>query len=190
MSQDAPQNPKASVPKRPSSASRGRPNAPAAQLSSANGKPRQKSCSPARIRAPVSSAHKTGSMMLSRSRGHSNGGDEVNPVLMGTKMVERVVNMRKLAPPKQDEYLSHDEPKKSSRETASGFGRSLSKKSLDMAIRHMDIRRSIPDNLRPIATHTSLAKSCMIGASSASSSTDCSSDSSISIDNRYLNGSV
>lgn len=73
---------------------------------------------------------------MSRSRGYSNGGDDVNPVVMGAKMVDRVVNMRKLAPPKQDEYASQENPKKPSQEH-SGFGRSLSKKSLEMAMRHM-----------------------------------------------------
>lgn len=57
---------------------------------------------------------------------------------MGTKMVERVVNMRKLAPPKQDDYVSGgSNSRKSSSLEKTGFGRSLSKKSLDMAIRHM-----------------------------------------------------
>lgn len=125
VSQNAPQNVKASMPKRPSSASRGRPSA----LTKV--KPRQKSCSPPKARA------KCGGTTLSRSRGfHGGGDDDVNPVLMGTKMVERVVNMRKLAPPKQDEHASVENPKKSSLEN-SGFGRSLSKKSLDMAMRHM-----------------------------------------------------
>ncbi|XP_057801242.1 uncharacterized protein LOC131016543 isoform X2 [Salvia miltiorrhiza] len=143
-SQDTDQNMKvSSAPKRPASASRGRVSS---HSTSSNEKPRQKSCSPARVRAPVSSAaHRTGSSkVMSRSRGYSNGGDDVNPVVMGTKMVDRVVNMRKLAPPKQDEYASQENSRKSSQEN-SGFGRSLSKKSLEMAIRHMDIRRSVPN---------------------------------------------
>lgn len=133
VSHDSPQTLKKSLPRRPASASRGRPSAPASLSSSSKGKPRQKSCSPTKVRA----THRNGSTALSRSRGHSHGGgDDVNPVLMGTKMVERVVNMRKLAPPKQDEHISLENPKKSSHEN-SGFGRSLSKRSLDMAIRHM-----------------------------------------------------
>ncbi|KAF2319053.1 hypothetical protein GH714_012987 [Hevea brasiliensis] len=71
-------------------------------------------------------------------------------------MVERVINMRKLAPPKQDDKLSpHGNLSgKSSSPDSSGFGRTLSKKSLDMAIRHMDIRRSIPgNNRRPLMTN-------------------------------------
>ncbi|KAL6574609.1 hypothetical protein OROMI_011894 [Orobanche minor] len=129
------------------------PCAPATRSSSASRKPRQKSCSPPKIRPSSCSVVRNGNkIMLSKGRGYSNddGDDHVNPVVMGTKMVERVVNMRKLAPPKQDDCVSIDSVKKISLEN-SGFGRSLSKKSLDMAIRHMDIRRSIPDDLRPMA---------------------------------------
>ncbi|KAL7092648.1 hypothetical protein ACP275_12G176300 [Erythranthe tilingii] len=151
------QNPKvSSVPKRPVSASRSTRSS--SSSSNEKPKPRQKSCSPPKVRASVvRSGYKTGSKILSRS---SNGvDDDVNPVLMGTKMVDRVVNMRKLAPPKQEEYaVSSDNTRKSAHEN-SGFGRSLSKKSLDMAIRHMDIRRSIPEKLRPIATRSGCAKS-------------------------------
>ncbi|KAI4384530.1 hypothetical protein MLD38_002672 [Melastoma candidum] len=82
--------------------------------------------------------------------------DNVSPVVLGTKMVERVINMRKLAPPKQDEkHSAHSNlsGKSASSPDGSGFGRTLSKKSLDMAVRHMDIRRSIPGNPRPFLTN-------------------------------------
>ncbi|KAL0451034.1 UNVERIFIED_CONTAM: hypothetical protein Slati_1659800 [Sesamum latifolium] len=186
LSHDASQNPKVAMPKRPASASRGRPST----LVATNGKPRQKSCSPAKVRAPNGTAHKLGNyIMLSRSRGYSNGGgDDVNPVLMGTQMVERVVNMRKLAPPKQDdEYISNDRPKKPSLGN-SGFGRSLSKKSLDMAIRHMDIRRSIPDNLRPVATAILSSSVCDIQSGSSKSSTSSTDSSNSSCINSYFHG--
>ncbi|KAH0930487.1 hypothetical protein HID58_016214 [Brassica napus] len=77
----------------------------------------------------------------SRGRVYSSGGrsskisDDVNPVLMGTQMVERVVNMRKLPPPKHDDNNMN-----------SGFGRTLSRSSLDMAMRHM-VRFLIPLNI-------------------------------------------
>ncbi|KAL0333209.1 UNVERIFIED_CONTAM: hypothetical protein Sangu_1477100 [Sesamum angustifolium] len=181
LSHDAPQNAKAFMPRRPASASRGRPSLPAAHASSSNGKPRQKSCSPAKVRAPISGAQKPGIRMLSKSRGYSTEADDVNPVLIGTKMVDRVVNMRKLAPPKQDEYVAHENPKKSSQEN-SGFGRSLSKKSLDMAIRHMDIR--IPESLRPLATVSAngvrsiSAKSSSVGVSGSPLTSSCDSSKS------------
>ncbi|XP_042015847.1 uncharacterized serine-rich protein C215.13-like isoform X2 [Salvia splendens] len=157
MSHDAPKSLKTSMPNRPASASRGRPSA----LSSpSKGKPRQKSCSPTKARVTNGNAYRNGSATLSRSRGYGRHGDDddVNPVLMGTKMVERVVNSRKLAPPKQDEHISLENPKRSTHEN-SGFGRSLSKKSLDMAIRHMDIRRSVnaAGSLKPVATTTVLS---------------------------------
>lgn len=68
-----------------------------------------------------------------------NDSDTVSPVVMGTKMVERVVNMRKLAPPKQDDshFTNNNQGGKSLSNDSSGFGRTLSKISLDMALRHM-----------------------------------------------------
>ncbi|KAL6520915.1 hypothetical protein OROGR_017484 [Orobanche gracilis] len=165
-SHDVTETPITSLPKRPTSTSRGRPCAPATRSSSAS-KPRQMSCSPPKIRPPNCNVVRNGNkIMLSKVRGYisDDGDDHVNPVVMGTKMVERVVNMRKLAPPKQDDCVSIDSVKKSSLEN-SGFGRSLSKKSLDMAIRHMDIRRSIPDDLRPMAAVLS-PSACGIQSSS------------------------
>ncbi|KFK36712.1 hypothetical protein AALP_AA4G159900 [Arabis alpina] len=86
---------------------------------------------------PVSTSRVRANSSGDRSAGRSKiSNDDVNPVLMGTQMVERVVNMRKLPPPKQDD------------KTSSNFGRSLSRSSLDMALRHMNIRRSISGNLR------------------------------------------
>lgn len=88
------------------------------------------------------------------NRAYAKANDNVSPVVMGTKMVERVINMRKLAPPRLDNKNSpHNlSGKSSSSPDSSGFGRSLSKKSLDMAIRHMDIRRRAHGNLRPSMT--------------------------------------
>lgn len=74
------------------------------------------------------------------NRGYSKVNEKVSPVLMGTKMVERVINMRKLAPPSPDVKNSPHRNlsgKSSSSPDSTGFGRTLSKKSLDMAIRHM-----------------------------------------------------
>ncbi|KZV31407.1 hypothetical protein F511_05511 [Dorcoceras hygrometricum] len=190
-SHDASDNLKVLMPKRTVSASRGRPNGHTTN-SSRDEKRRQKSCSPAKVRASIiSTAHKYGSMVQSRSRGHSNGEDDVNPVLIGSKMVERVVNMRKLAPPKQDEHSTHNTSKKSSH-VNSGFGRSLSKKSLDMAIRHMEIRRTIPDDLRTIATRVLSSVSSKYASSgnteSPLTSSSDSSKSSINNKTRFLDG--
>ncbi|KAL6977459.1 hypothetical protein U1Q18_026259 [Sarracenia purpurea var. burkii] len=160
FSLDAPPNLRTSLPDRPLSATRGRPGAPSARSSSvepaSNGRVRRQSCSPARGRAPNGIIHGSGSSVPAISRARAKANENVSPVLIGTKMVERVINMRKLMPPKQDDKHSPHSNlsgKSSSSPESSGFGRTLSKKSLDMAIRHMDIRRSIPGNLRPLMTN-------------------------------------
>ncbi|CAI0415979.1 unnamed protein product [Linum tenue] len=155
---DAPPNLRTSISDRPTSASRGRPGAPASRSSSvepvANGRIRRQSCSPSRGRAPNGNS---GGSVPAGSRLYAKANDSVSPVLMGTKMVERVINMRKLAPPSKQDDNRHSPhgnlSAKSSSPDSSGFGRTLSKKSLDMAIRHMDIRRTIPGNLRPLMTN-------------------------------------
>ncbi|KAL3536509.1 hypothetical protein ACH5RR_004970 [Cinchona calisaya] len=180
FSPDVPPNLKMAFPKRPSSASRGRPVS-SSSLSSASDattrKPRQKSCSPSRERINHGSFN-SGTTVLSKSRGYSNGSDDVNPVLIGTKMVERVVNMRKLAPPKQENHESQDNStrKSSLSQENSGFGRSLSKKSLDMAIRHMDIR-SISGNLKTIATSLPASNVLSVRSGSTKTRTTSLSDS-------------
>ncbi|EPS71355.1 hypothetical protein M569_03402 [Genlisea aurea] len=162
FSLDAPPNLRTSLPDRPPSANRGRPGAPSSRASSiepvSNGRIRRQSCSPARGRPPNGVVgHSSGSSvpvpMVNRLQAKAN--DNVSPALIGTKMVERVINMRKLAPPKNDDRHSpHSSLSgKSSSPDSSGFGRMLSKKSLDMAIRHMDIRRTIPGNLRPLMSN-------------------------------------
>ncbi|CAN1259431.1 hypothetical protein LINPERPRIM_LOCUS10149 [Linum perenne] len=163
---------------RPLSASRGRPGAPISRSSSiepvSNGRIRRQSCSPSRGRAPHGGIH-------SMNRLHAKANDNVNPVTMGTKMVERVMNMRKLAPPRQDDKHSpHGSLSvKSSSPDSSGFGRTLSKKSLDMAIRHMDIRRSIPGNLRPLMTNIPASSMYSVRSGPARSRTISVSDSPI-----------
>ncbi|KAI4382779.1 hypothetical protein MLD38_008696 [Melastoma candidum] len=157
---DAPPNLRTTLPDRPLSVTRGRPGAPSPRSSSVEpgptGRPRRQSCSPSRGRLPNGGLHASGSSVPAVSRGHTKINDNVSPVVLGTKMVERVINMRKLAPPKQDEKHSPHSSlsgKSASSPDGSGFGRTLSKKSLDMAMRHMDIRRSIPGNLRPFLTN-------------------------------------
>ncbi|GMI69731.1 Basic Proline-rich Protein 1 [Hibiscus trionum] len=158
FSLDAPPNLRTTLPDRPLSATRGRPGAPSSRSSSVEpgsiSRPRRQSCSPSRGRLPNGNMHISGSSVPAVSRGYSKVSDNVSPVI-GTKMVERVVNMRKLAPPKPDDKhsLHINSSAKSESPDSSGFGRTLSKKSLDMAIRHMDIRRSIPGNLRPLMTN-------------------------------------
>jgi hypothetical protein len=108
-----------------------------------NHRMRRQSCSPSRGRAPngVSAP-----ILTSSRRGHMNGSidsnsnSSPNPVVIGNKMVQRVVHMRRLAPPKHETGssagLTGNKPALSP-DGSSGFGRNLSKKSLDMALRHM-----------------------------------------------------
>ncbi|OVA02672.1 hypothetical protein BVC80_9093g13 [Macleaya cordata] len=184
FSLDAPPNLRTSMPERPVSASRGRPQAPVARSSSvevgSNGRPRRQSCSPSRGRAPNGSIHSNGSSVPAVSRARSNGSDNPNPVLIGTKMVERVINMRKLAPPKQDDQHARNNlvGRSSSTLDSSGFGRTLSKKSLDMAMRHMDIRRSVSgSSLRPLMTNIPASSMYSVRSGPARSRTVSVSDS-------------
>ncbi|KAJ8439421.1 hypothetical protein Cgig2_001761 [Carnegiea gigantea] len=144
FSLDAPPNLRTTLPNRPLSATRGRPAAPSARSASveppSDGRQRRQSCSPSRGRAPNGGIRSSGSSVPAVSRGHSKVNDDVSPVVIGTKMVERVINMRKLAPPRQDDRHSPGlSGKSASSPDSSGFGRTLSKKSLDMAIRHMTL---------------------------------------------------
>ncbi|CAM8897837.1 unnamed protein product [Rhodiola kirilowii] len=153
FSMDAPPNLRTSAPDRPVSASRGRPLASGRSSSvepGSAGRPKRQSCSPSRGRLTNGSVRPSGSSVPAPRR-TPKVSDNVNPILMGTRMVDRMISLRKLPPPQDDNKHS---PSLSGKSTlspdSSGFGRNLSKKSLDMAIRHMDIRRSIPGNLRPL----------------------------------------
>ncbi|KAI9083756.1 hypothetical protein K1719_034224 [Acacia pycnantha] len=117
---DAPPKVKASLPERPALASR------SSRLSSLEAKDSNISGRPKRP--------------ILRSKSCSiNDGENDRPGMIGTKMVERIVNMRKLAPPKKLIAGHHSAVHNSSgKSDSSAFGRSFSKKSLDMAMRHMD----------------------------------------------------
>lgn len=168
---DAPPNLKTSLPERPTSVTRSRPNSRSSSVeATSNGKSKRQSSTPSKGRASAGFPHSNHSSMQALSRARfTDGDDDDSPVVIGTKMVERVVNMRKLAPPKHDDHSSRNNSYgKSSSSGSSGFGSTLSKKSLDMAMRHMDIRRSMQGNLRPLVT--SIPASSMYNVRSGSSS--------------------
>ncbi|XP_028770461.1 mucin-5AC [Neltuma alba] len=160
FSLDAPPNLKTSLPERPTSVSRTRPGPPNSRTSSLeaagsiDGKSKRQSVTPSRGRASTGVAQSNHSSTQALNRSRFIDGDNDSPVVVGSKMVERVVNMRKLGPPKhEDRHSAHSSSGKSSLSESSGFGRTLSKKSLDMAMRHMDIRRSIKGSLKPLVTN-------------------------------------
>ncbi|CAK9173568.1 unnamed protein product [Ilex paraguariensis] len=199
---DAPPNLRTSLPDRPISATRGRPGAPSVRSSSvepvSNGRMRRQSCSPSRGRLPNGSVHSSGGSVPALNRAYAKANDNVSPVVIGNKMVERVINMRKLVPPKQDDKHSprSNLSGKSSSPDSSGFGRTLSKKSLDMAIRHMDIRRTIPGNLRPLMTNIPASsmysvrsgptKSRTVSVSDSPLATSSNGSSEMSVNNNAL----
>ncbi|KAI7741070.1 hypothetical protein M8C21_006472 [Ambrosia artemisiifolia] len=134
------------------------------------------------------------------NRAYAKANDNVSPGMYGTKMVERVVNMRKLAPPKQDDkhspHSNLSAKSSSSSPDTLGFGRSLSKKSLDMAMRHMDIRRTLPGNLRPLMTKIPASsmysvrsgppRNRMINASGSPVATSSNASSEMSVHNHPI----
>ncbi|KAK2361068.1 cell wall protein RBR3 [Trifolium repens] len=169
---DAPPNLKTSLPERPASVTRNRPGVPnprsASVEATSNAKSRRPSTTPSKGRNSTGLPHNNHSSMHALSRARFTDSDEESPVVLGTKMVERVVNMRKLAPPKHDDPSANNNSYGKSSTGSSGFGTTLSKKSLDMAMRHMDIRRSVQGNMRPHVT--SIPASSMYSVRSSSSS--------------------
>ncbi|KAK4743154.1 hypothetical protein SAY87_001155 [Trapa incisa] len=208
FSLEVPPNLKTSLPERPLSATRGRPGAPSSRSNSIEPgpptRPRRQSCSPSRGRLTNGTLHPSGSSVPAMGHNITKINDNVSPVLIGSKMVERVVNMRKLAPPrKEDKHspCSNLSGKSASSPDSSGFGLTLSKKSLDMAIRHMDIRRSIHGNLRPLMTNIPASSmysvrsgsgpyrnSRTVGVSDSPLATSSNASSEVSTNNYGLSG--
>ncbi|KAJ4885953.1 proline-rich family protein [Raphanus sativus] len=201
FSLEAPPNLRTTLPDRPGSASRGRPgvaSAPGSRSSSierGSGGPTsgRQSCSPSRRRAPIGNTN--GSLPSARGgRGGkaNNGGnsyDSMSPVAMGNKMVERVVNMRKLGPPRVTENGGRGTVKSNSAFNSLGYGRNLSKSSIDMALRHMDIRRGMTGNLRPLVTKVPASSMYSVRSGSTSvtnspvATSSTMSSSELSVDN-------
>ncbi|KFK38285.1 hypothetical protein AALP_AA3G094600 [Arabis alpina] len=201
FSLEAPPNLRTSLQDRPVSASRGRPgvaSAPGSRsgsiergsgpISGGLGHARRQSCSPSRGRAPIGNTNPSLTGVRGRAKA-SNGGsscDSLSPVAMGNKMVERVVNMRKLGPPRLNESGGRGTGKSNSAFNSLGYGRNLSKSSIDMALRHMDIRRGMTGNLRPLVTKVPASSMYSVRSRPASvtnSPVATSSSSEPSVDN-------
>ncbi|GLJ40775.1 hypothetical protein SUGI_0843240 [Cryptomeria japonica] len=208
FSLDVPPNLRTTMPERPISATRGRPGAPSAarstnEASNASGRPRRQSCSPSITRGRISSEmHGSDRSSVQSSKPHRNGNDIMIPGLLGSKMVDKVISARKAAPRQEDQLSTRSTTstmhskrpvKPASSPDSTGFGRTLSKKSLDMALRHMDIRRSTPSSLRPLMTNiptsslysvrSGVARSrpASISDSPVATSSNASSEHSVSI---------
>ncbi|XP_057816327.2 uncharacterized protein LOC131029721 isoform X2 [Cryptomeria japonica] len=161
FSLDAPPNLRTTMHDRPISAMRSRPGAPSSvrpptEIPSASGRPRGKSCSPIVTRGRISSErHSNGKPNLQATKPHINGAEVTMPVLLSSKMVDKLSATKghedQPSPRSNISNLqSRRQVKSTSVPDSSGFGRTISKKSLDMALRHMDIRQSAPSNTRPL----------------------------------------
>eukprot|EP01018_Ginkgo_biloba_P033846 Gb_23642 [translate_table: standard] len=195
FSLDAPPNLRTTMPERPVSATRGRPGAPSVARStteapSASSRPRRQSCSPSVTRGRISSdSQNSDRSSVQSSKSHCNGNDATVPSVLGSKMVEKVINARRSFPQRQEDQvptrpsastLQNKRTVKSiSSPDSTGFGRTLSKKSLDMALRHMDIRRSTPSSLRPLMTNIPTASLYSVRSGASKSRTASISDSPI-----------
>ncbi|EOA19565.1 hypothetical protein CARUB_v10002586mg [Capsella rubella] len=169
FSLEAPSNLRTTLPDRPKTASSSRTRAFGASNSSRSASierevARRQSCSPSRSRVPNGNANgAVPSLRGRRAKTKNDDGGMISHVATGNQKVERVVNVRKLAPPRQTESSGRglsgggggsSAGKSSSGSDGFGFGRNLSKSSIDMALRHMDVRRrgSMAGNFRPSVT--------------------------------------
>ncbi|KAE9618155.1 hypothetical protein Lalb_Chr03g0043161 [Lupinus albus] len=199
-SHDAPPNLKTSLPERSASVTRTRSRVPNSRSSSveagSNGKSKRQSITPSKGRDSSGYGLSNQCSMQALSRARFTDSDNESSVVIGTKMVERVVNMRKQAPAKNEDHHSahsnsHGKP---SSFDNSGFGLTLSKKSLDMAMIHMDIRRSMQgSSLRPFVTNirgSSLYSSRSVSSSKSStisiSDTSSTASSEPSVNNHSI----
>ncbi|KAJ8615961.1 hypothetical protein MRB53_035333 [Persea americana] len=142
---------------RASSATRVRPGNQTTEMKQEGGKAGRQSCSPSMAR---------GRRPELRKEGKLEGG---NGFVLGSRMVEKVVNARKSGRGEEQD----PRPKfLVSGVDGSGFGRLMSKSSLDMALKHMEIKRN-PSNFRHYNTILS-------GRNSTSTTTSCNSSLSSS----------
>eukprot|EP00249_Psilotum_nudum_P009825 c22176_g1_i2 orf=674-2380(-) len=125
----------------------------------ASNRSRRQSCSPLLARSRLTSNGLSGDRTNLGTDKQTNGIVGVSvPASMDSRMAEKVNRARSAALVQDDRSLSSSnaqvrQPMKCNTRDSSGFGRNLSKKSLDMALRHMDIRRSTPNGFRPLISN-------------------------------------
>ncbi|XP_077211597.1 uncharacterized protein LOC143846884 [Tasmannia lanceolata] len=136
FSDETPQNLRTSASDRPSSVTRGRPGnlTITTDVKPESGKPRRQSCSPSMTRGRRPEfRQEAGKGKVEGGNGNGNGN-----MFTGSRMVEKVMNARKFGGGEEKETngkfggLGNE---------SSGFGRMMSKSSLDMALKHMEIQR-------------------------------------------------
>ncbi|KAA8538837.1 hypothetical protein F0562_025529 [Nyssa sinensis] len=71
--------------------------------------------------------------------------------VLGSRMVDKFMNARKSS---TEDRETNPKLRSGSINESSGFGRIMSKTSLDMALKHMDIKRDRPVNFRQVGTTT------------------------------------
>ncbi|CAA0399952.1 unnamed protein product [Arabidopsis thaliana] len=168
FSVEAPSNLRTTLPDRPQTASSSRTRAFDASSSSRSASTerdvaKRQSCSPSRSRAPNGNVNgAVPSLRGQRAKTNNDDGRLISHAAKGNQKVEKVVNMRKLATPRLTESGSRrlgggggdsSAGKSSSGSGGFGFGRNLSKSSIDMALRHMDVRKgSMAGNFRHSVT--------------------------------------
>ncbi|KAG7553762.1 hypothetical protein ISN44_As11g000850 [Arabidopsis suecica] len=163
---EAPSNLRTTLPDRPQTASSSRTRAFDSSSSSRSASierdvAKRQSCSPSRNQAPNGNVNGAVSLRGRLAKTNNDSGELISNVAKGNHKVERVVNMRKIAPPRLTESGSRrlgggggsSAGKSSSGSDGFGFGRNLSKSSIDMALRHMDVKKgSMAGNFRQSVT--------------------------------------
>ncbi|KAH9301387.1 hypothetical protein KI387_012970, partial [Taxus chinensis] len=207
---ETPPNLRTNIPGRATSANRGRPGAPSSAQSRtgapiSSDKPKRQSCSPSVTRGRVSNESLNGNSTKSTLQTKKNSNDMQGAVaaVVGSKMVEKLMNSRRSTPQGKLEEVTNQfvgstlgtkmSVKSVPSEDSTGFGRTISKKSLDMALRHMDIRGGTTSSFRPHVNNVPVSslysvrsgaiksKSGSISRSPITTSSNASSESSAPI---------
>lgn len=164
FSGETPPNLRTTMPEKTALANRSRPGAPSSARCTTEAptasRPRRQSWSPSRARERVWYDSLTGDRSsLQTTKLNGNDIDSVTmPIAFDSKMVEKGIDERrslsqsivKKATKSVNATLRPKETVKSmSSQEGTGFGRTLSKPALDMALKHMDLRKLTPSSFRP-----------------------------------------
>lgn len=164
-----------------------------AEAPDAGARNRLQSSSPLRTRGRLSSDYPNGGRSISMNGKLHDGAAETASLTGGRRMMEKSVQLRKPVqaadeqcpvanlggkhPVKSTPSLRDVKSTMAALRDSSGFGRNLSKKSLDMALRHMDVRRSTPSGFRSFMSNVPASslysvRSASVRGCSASSTAD------------------